>query len=341
MGPPCVGEVARRLVVMSRKYWLRGVLVVAMLGFLALNGLAWQHAWTMTHYTPAGRPPPTIESLPWWGKARVLLFGIAVARPQNGHTPRDVGLDYTVHRVASADGGAVETWIVEQPRARGVVLLFPGYASSKDSLLVPALRLHNLGYTVVLADFRGAGGSTGSDTTLGVREAADVATVFGDAHSRWSGQPIVLYGVSMGSAAILHAVATKGVAPDALILESPFDRLLGTVSARFRAFGVPATPAAELLVFWGGVQQRQNGFAFNPVEDARRVTCPTLVLHGSRDPRATTAQATAVFAQLGGARQFVAFPDAGHELLVVTAPNEWQNAVERFLAEQPIANEHR
>jgi len=111
----------------------------------------------------------------------VLLLGLAVARPRNQHTPRDVGLSYTVQRITIPDGGSVETWVIDQLQPRGVVILFPGYASSKDSLLAPAATLHARGYATVLVDFRGTGGSTGDDTTLCVREATDVAAVFADA----------------------------------------------------------------------------------------------------------------------------------------------------------------
>ena len=181
--------------------WLKKGLIFLSLGFLLLNTLAWQQAWAMTHYAPAGTPPPTIEALSLQAKVRAALLGITIARPQNLYTPRDVGLEYSVRQVEIADGGTLETWIVEHAAPRGVVLLFPGYASSKDSLLTPAAALHKLGYATMLVDFRGAGGSTGSDTTLGAREADDVAVAYAAAEQIWPGQIMVLYGVSMGSAA--------------------------------------------------------------------------------------------------------------------------------------------
>ena len=42
-------------------------------------------------------------------------------------------------------------------------------------LLAPAQAFHRLGYDAILVDFRGVGGSSGNTTTLGVREAQDVA----------------------------------------------------------------------------------------------------------------------------------------------------------------------
>jgi hypothetical protein len=58
----------------------------------------------------------------------------------------------------------------------------------------------------------------------------------------------------MGSAAILRAVALRGISPAALVLECPFDRLLSSVENRFAIMGLPPVPVARLLVFWGGIQ---------------------------------------------------------------------------------------
>ena len=135
----------------------------------------------------------------------------------------------------------------------------------------------------------------------------------------------------MGAAAILRALAVEGVQADALILESPFDSLVGTVGNRFHAMGLPAFPSAELLVLWGSVQQGFNGFTHNPAEYASSVRIPTLLHHGEMDPRVTTEQNNAIFQSLAGPNQLVSFPGGGHESLVVYAPELWKMEVTKFL----------
>jgi alpha-beta hydrolase superfamily lysophospholipase len=76
-----------------------------------------------------------------------------------------------------------------------------------------------------------------------MREAEDVAAAFVYARESWPGQPIVLYGVSMGSAAILRAVAVEGVRPAGLILEGAFDRLLTT-----SVFAHPHLPTSKSCI---------------------------------------------------------------------------------------------
>jgi pimeloyl-ACP methyl ester carboxylesterase len=126
------------------------------------------------------------------------------------------------------------------------------------------------------------------------------------------------------------------VRPDALVLECPFDRLLHTVEARFEAMGVPAFPAARLLVFWGGAQHGFDGFAHNPADYARAVRCPALFLHGGADPRVRVDQVEAVAAAVPARCRTVVFPGLGHESYAAARPREWKEAVAGFLV-APLA----
>jgi len=99
--------------------------------------VAWMQTWAMTHFAPAGQPPPRMESLSVPQKAWLVLTGVQVARPHNDHTPRDVGLAYEVRRIPVGTGESLEAWWMPQTQPRGLVLLFPGYASPKESLISP------------------------------------------------------------------------------------------------------------------------------------------------------------------------------------------------------------
>jgi alpha-beta hydrolase superfamily lysophospholipase len=131
-----------------------------------------------------------------------------------------------------------------------------------------------------------------------------------------------------------------GLGVDAAVLECPFDRLLSTVKARFRAMGLPGTPFAHLLLMWGAVQNGFNPFAHKPVEYARHVTCPVLMLHGSADPRVTSAHLAEVYGNLTCPRRMRVFDGVGHESYVAQRPFVWKEAVGGFLAEQESNGRH-
>jgi alpha-beta hydrolase superfamily lysophospholipase len=311
--------------------------------FIALNGLAYMHARAMTHFTERGAKTSRPEDLTVLQRANVLLTGVRIPKPHNSETPADRGMPYDTHQFSGADGIEYEAWHVPCIDSRGLCILFHGYASCKCSLLSEAEVWREAGYETLLVDFRGSGGSSGQETTIGFLEADDVAVAFEYALGELTDAPPILYGRSMGAAAVLRAIAVHGLEPLAVVIEAPFDRLLATAENRFAAMGIPAFPSAQLLVFWGGVQEGFNGFEHNPAVYAEQVACPVLLLHGAEDPRVTREQATAVFEGLAGPKELVLFEGVGHESCLDVNPDEWRGAVTKFVSsvDQSDVRSHR
>ncbi|HJX51609.1 MAG TPA: alpha/beta fold hydrolase [Polyangia bacterium] len=315
---------------MARKWKLPSL---ALLGLLVLvpNGLAYVHARGMTHFVSSGERTPPPGQIPLLGKLRVLLLGVRIPHPVNTRTPEDVGLTFETRRFAG-EAGDLEAWLIPAEQAHGLVLLFHGYAGNKAELLEIASGFHDLGWSTVLTDFRGSGGSQGDRTSIGWNEARDVAATVRWAHEALHEPAPVLYGFSMGAAAVLRAVAFEGVKPRATIAEASFDRMLTTVQRRFHMMHLPSWPMANLLLFWGGLQNGFDGFAHNPVDYAARIDCPTLVLQGALDALVTTREAQAIHAALRGYKVLHVFPDVGHEASLGASPEDWSAVVGPFLA---------
>jgi len=299
--------------------------------FVAVNLVAYNHAYSMTHFQAGGTRTGSPETLSIWEKVQVLFAGVHIPRPENRTDPASQGLPFATQRFQGKDGIGLEAWRIPHTHPRGLVLLVHGYAASKASLLAEARAFHDLGYVAVMLDLRGSGGSDGNETTVGVFEADDVAAVVENLQATDPELPLLLYGQSMGSAAILRAVAEHGMRPRAVIIECPFDRLLATVQNRFAALGVPAFPFAQLLLFWGGVQHGFNGFRHNPVDHARSVRCPVLLMQGDQDPRVTREQAQTIFDNLAGEKRLQVFPEVGHQSYLAARPDIWQAVVAEFL----------
>lgn len=316
---------------LRRRRW-RLPLALLVAALLALNGAAYLHARAMTRYAGTGARTPPPEALSWLGAARVLAGGVTVPRPRNGRTPADAGLAAETVTLPSGHGPTLEAWYVPaaDPTAPLVIAL-PGYAAAKAALLPVAQALYGMGYATLLLDFHGAGGSSGSGTTLGVLEARDAAAALAWARARWPARPIVLYGFSMGGVAALRAVAVEGARPDALIVEATFAHLRDTVRRRFHSLGLPATPLAELLLFWGGVQWGFDPFDHDPADYARAADMPLLVLQGDADAR-VGADAALAIAAAGAQATLAIYPGVGHTLAARAAPDAWRRDVQALLA---------
>ena len=315
--------------------WLRAFLYLLALAIIALNGVAALQARAATHFVAQA---PSLEqqlAVPLPQKAWTLLTGVSIPRPVNHATPADHQLPYELRIIPLGSDQQLEAWYVPHPSSRGLVIMFAGYAGVKEGLLTPAAYLYRFGYSSLLVDFRGSGGSSGDDTTLGLREAEDVVAAFTYATEQLPKQPLLGYGVSMGGVALMRAVALYQLKPQALILEGVFDRLLTTVQHRFDAVGIPAFPAAELLVFWGSVQFGTNGFAHNPTEYASSITCPTLLMRGEHDPWITDGEIRSIADAIPTPPNIITVPNQGHDMpFVYGDPELWVSAVQTFLDEK-------
>ncbi|MGF1460166.1 MAG: alpha/beta hydrolase [Leptolyngbyaceae cyanobacterium] len=304
---------------LSRKSRIYILFFLGVLLFL-VNGLAFFGAYTLTHFNDS------------------VLPGLAFApKPENARKPADFGLDYATERIAIGETEWLEAWrIPYYGEANGTVLLFPGNGGNKaHQLMLPTSVFNRLGYQALMVDFRGQGGSSGNSTTIGMREAEDVAYAVAHAEQIGLPRPYVLYGVSAGSAAILKAI-DAGLQADAAVLEMPFAYFMPAVKTRMRAQGFPTAGIAELLVFWGSIQHGYNAFSHNPAHYAKSVSTPTLILHGEKDRWTTLEEIKSLYQNLQGPKQLDVFPNAGHSLLVTVDQPRWTKTIDDFLKQQGI-----
>jgi dipeptidyl aminopeptidase/acylaminoacyl peptidase len=315
----------------TTKRWLAVGALVMMTGFAGLNALAFNHAKALLRFSEGGPRTPPPERLGVLSRMKVLLAGVKIPRPVSHRRPAELAPDCRRLSVPGPSGITLASWYCNRGRGTPLVILFHGYSAEKTSLLGEARAFLDLGASVMLVDFRGSGGSSESYTTVGVHEAEDVAAAMRYARRKPSHDNVFLFGRSMGAAAILRAVHAHAIQPDGVILEAVFDTLLSTIRHRFRAMQLPAFPGAELLVFWGGWQWGFNGFAHNPSDYAASVHCPTLLMHGERDPRVSLSEARRVFEAIAGAKEFVTFERNGHTSYLSNNAHHWRAAVERFI----------
>ncbi|WP_216689264.1 alpha/beta hydrolase [Hymenobacter siberiensis] len=329
----------------SRHRWLLLLLLAA---FGAMNAVAFFHAWRFTHFSnEPGLHSPNPEQLGPGRKVWLLLTGIRNPKPHNGPKP-----SFPVETVTIASpNGPLEAWLArpDSGQTRGTVALFHGYTSSKSHLTHEAGYFRHLGYNVLLVDQAGNGNSAGFRTTVGYHEADDVAATFHwlkDSTSKPSGSPlfwrgaggevptsgeVILYGVSMGAVAILRAEAELGIRPTANILECPYGNMRQTAYNRFESMHVPGFPMADLLVFWGGVQNGFWAFGLNAEHYASQIHTPTLLLWGTADPRVTRTETEAIFTHLAGPKARHDFHNVGHEPYWKRYPADWERQTRAFL----------
>lgn len=91
---------------------------------------------------------------------------------------------------------------------------------------------------------------------------------------------------------------------------------------------------AALLDFWGGVQNGFWAFSHKPVEYAKRVKCPTLLLYGGQDEKVSRNEIDELFSNLHRTKQLKVYPFAGHDDYLVKYKQQWINDVDGFMREK-------
>lgn len=310
---------------MNKRKRLKRIAWILTILFLLMNVVAFFHAYKFTHFSETKEAKTKAAGLSFDGKIKALLFGISNPRPLNRELPKR-----SFETITLQSNKKIECWLIKADSAKGTVILFHGYGGEKSSLLDKADEFLSLGYTTLLVDFMGSGGSEGNQTTIGYKEAEEVKTCF-DYISSLGEKKIYLFGTSLGAAAILKSIHDYAINPAGIIIECPFGSMYKTTAARFSNMNVPSFPMAGLLVFWGGVQNGFQAFSHNPEEYAKSVKCPTLLLYGEKDLNVSREETDNIYKNLAGKKYLHLFAQAGHENYLTRFKEEWRNTVFPFL----------
>jgi len=205
----------------------------------------------------------------------------------------------------------------------GTIVYLHGIADNRASAVGPIRRFTAAGFDVVAYDARAHGQSEGDACTYGFYEKQDLQRVI----DTLPVGPIVLIGTSLGAAVALQAAA-----------EDP--RISGIVAAEvFRDLETIATERAPTFMWPRLIRQAfdvaeaRGHFdiqAVSPLEAARRIHVPVLLLHGERDTDTPDAHSVLVHTALAGPKRLVLLAGIRHNESL-GSPEAWQE-IDRWIA---------
>jgi len=286
------------------------------------------HAYKFTHFSSkeiVKTPHPSKLSL--FQKIKLAIFGVDNPRPQNNKVPAQA-----FETVRLQSNKEIEAWEIKTEEPKGTVIIFHGFGGHKSTMLDKSDVFLDLGYNVLLVDFMGSGGSEGNQTTIGYFESDQVKSSYDYIKAKGE-KNIILFGTSMGAAAIMKSISDHKIEPSKIILECPFGTMYETVCARFKSMGIPKFPMAGLLVFWGGIENNFWAFGHNPAEYAKNINTTTLLLYGEQDERVSRKEIDDIFRNLPGKKKLETYPLAGHENYLTRNNEKWVTDIKGFLEE--------
>ncbi len=308
------------------KFILRTLLVV----FILVNIITAFHAYKFTHFYNADEMPAKNNiRQSGLGVARDILFGISAYKQKN-ILPADSS--YEKVYLTTKDKIKLEGWYLKPAgNAKGTVILFHGHGNKKSSVMQESIGFRKMGYNTFLIDFRAHGNSGGNTSTIGYYETEDVKLAYDFIKERGE-KNIVLWGISMGAAAVSKAVNDYPLQPSKIILEMPFGSILQAAEGRIKMMGLPGEPLATLITFWGGVEHGFWAFNMKPSEFVQKINCPVLLQWGKNDPRVTRGETDLIYANIPTEKKLVVYETCAHESLCEKENAKWMNEVGGFLS---------
>jgi uncharacterized protein len=95
--------------------------------------------------------------------------------------------------------------------------------------------------------------------------------------------------------------------------------------------GIPSFPLSNLLVFYGGIINGFWAFSHNPIDYAKNIHVPTLLLSGGKDERVTQKEIDDIFQNLKSTKEKIIYPLAKHESYLKDYREFWREDVLCFL----------
>lgn len=196
-------------------------------------------------------------------RQRKLLF---LPEKVEDFSPQTYGLDMEVIETETEDGLKLRHWLKRPPsKDAPLVVYFHGNASFIGTRKERAEALIELGYGVLLVEYRGYGANPGSPTEKGfVQDARSVLDFLreNDYH-----QNVILFGESIGSGVAVQIAADTDIPYKAVILAVPFSSALDVAKQMY-----PYLPISLLMKD-----------KFNSMDYIADIKAPLLVMHGTAD----------------------------------------------------------
>lgn len=239
-----------------------------------------------------------------------LIF--APRPPDYDHLPNEV-------RIAVGDGEEINAVHLEHPDAEYTLLFSHGNAETLANVAPFMQQFYELGYSVLMYDYRGYGTSDGTPSTRKAKQDAAAAYAWLVDEKGVDPRRIIAHGRSLGGAVATWLAANREVG--ALIAESSF------VSAFRVKTRWPLLP-------WD---------KFNSLRSMKSVDCPTLIMHGTQDRIIPFWHAEKLFAAAPDPKHHLWIEGGAHNDYAYVAEDAYLESFKAFMEtvrkhQQPMAN---
>lgn len=231
-------------------------------------------------------------------------------------TPDRQQLPYENISLMTSDKVRLSAWYIPRAGSNKVILFAHGNAGNISHRLDSIRIFHELGFDVLIFDYRGYGKSAGRPSEAGTYRDIDAAWRYLTETRKFTARQIVLFGRSLGGAVAID-LATRQT-PAALIVESSFS------SSKDMADELFAWLPNRLLL-------RHH---YRSIDKMAQIDCPLLVLHSPEDDIIPFRQGVALYNAAKQPKGFVRLAGGHNEGFLLNRRN-YKQQLKTFLGKIP------
>ena len=240
-------------------------------------------------------------------------------------------LEKTEYQVTSYDGYVLNAELISNPiPADKYVLLSHGYTDNRFGSLKYTKMYLDLGFNVIVYDLRGHGENEPTFCTYSVRERKDLIALIRDCRDRYQPAVLGIHGESLGAATSIACLEDKPQI-DFVVADCGFSDISNVLKGGVKSMHLP-----EGLVPLASVCARlRYGYSYDmmrPIDSLADNEIPILFIHGAEDSFILPENSERMEKETKGYSELHLIPGAAHAASVLTAPEEYQEIVEAFLA---------
>jgi len=234
-------------------------------------------------------------------------------------TPAEAVLDFDDVWFDTSDGVRLHGWLVPAKENSPLMLFCHGNAGNISHRVDNIRRLHDIGLSVFIFDYRGYGQSSGRITEAGFYLDAEAAFREARKFVDRANLKLVIFGRSLGGIAAVHLGAQ--FRSSGLILESTFTHMAGMAAVHF-----PLPVPAKLL------QHRLNS-----LDKIGRIKAPILFFHGDLDTIVPIDLGRELFDAATAPKEFVTISGAEHNDTYFVGGQVYFDKIRSFVDSLPIS----
>ncbi|MEI7997883.1 MAG: alpha/beta hydrolase [Candidatus Omnitrophota bacterium] len=201
-------------------------------------------------------------------------------------TPSHAGLSFEDLYLTTVDHIKINAWFVKASSDASTIIFAHGNAGTMSDRVMRIKFLHDLGFNVLIFDYRGYGRSQGEPTEKGIYLDAQAAYDYLQTRMDINHERIIAYGASLGGVVMIDLATQKRFA--ALVVESSF-----TSAADMALRYYPLLPSFMLSI------------KLDSLSKINKITIPKLFLHSAEDQTVPFSMGQKLYTKAANPKSFL------------------------------------